>query len=121
MDRPVKYSFVPKKRDIITNSFEKPAEVKFYQMAMYKADNGRYHVRRIVYDEDNRIKEVKTSYLTKDKIQDFVEKRRSNSYKIYPVYSLDTVTYPSSADITLARSVILSADYNYTGYSPYYC
>uniref|UniRef100_A0A6C0ADI3 Uncharacterized protein n=1 Tax=viral metagenome TaxID=1070528 RepID=A0A6C0ADI3_9ZZZZ len=121
MDRPVKYTFVPKQRNIISNDNIKLKPVRFYQIATYKNNNNLYHVRRITFDGNNSITEVKNAFFKKYKLEEFIESKRDNLYNTYPVYSLDTIPYPTASDISLARSDILQYDHDYTGYSPYYC
>lgn len=121
MDRPKKYIFTPKPRTVVTNSDLKLDEVKYYQIALYKNDKNLYHVRRITLNGNNSITEVKEAFFKKDNLEEFVKSKKTNTYKIYPVYSLNRVEYPTAADISLARSDILHHSHNYTGFSPYFC
>lgn len=121
MDRPVKYNFIPKKRDIETHNFVSLPELKYYQIALYRNKQNKYQIRKFIINSYNEIIDVKSAYFNKNKIEKFVERKRKNSFRVYPVYSLETVSYPSASDISLARSEILTTDHDYTGYSPYYC
>lgn len=118
MDRPVKYRFVPKKRDIMTNDHVKYDPVIYYQIALYKTKRG-YEVRRVFIDGEDRVRDVRVAYFSKDRVEKFVETKKSNLYKVYPVYSLKNIPYPSTADITTARSEMILVDHNYSGYAPY--
>lgn len=117
MNTPRKFRFVPKKRDLLLNDSTSFSPVVFYQIALFKTKKG-YEVKRFYFDNNDRLLDISKAFMSKEKVEKFVDSNKSNIYKIYSVYTLDEVPYPSTSDITLARSDIIQNDYDYSGYAP---
>lgn len=91
---------------------------KFYQLASFPYDN-RYHLRRFVLNGKNEFVHIQNFYLSKRQYKKFLLKKKNYQYKLYPVYDLDVAGYPTSGDIQMAKSSILSQNNEYYGYSAF--
>lgn len=94
-------------------------EVKFYQIAIFPdMQTKKYHIRKFVIDSNNEFIDIKNYKVTKDELNLFLSKKKICSYKKYSTPDLNNVSYPTTADISLARSPILD-DVNYSGFASF--
>ena len=94
--------------------------IHFYQVSSFpNPKNGKYHLRKFVINNDNHFVNIKEYLLNKKYFDKFIQKKKSNEYRMYSVYNLNTVNYPSFSDILLLRSDTLKNNYNYYGYAPF--
>jgi hypothetical protein len=109
------YKFVP-------NFDEEPKEhlTSFYQAASFaNPQNGAYHVRRFIVNNNNEFINIRDHHLNKKQYHKLLERKKPNEYKVYSVYDLKNVNYPSFGDVLAAKSSILATDYNYYGAAPF--
>lgn len=78
-----------------------------------------YHVRKFVINTDNEFVNIKEYFLNKHTYDKLLNIKKKHEYKLYAVYDLNTVEYPTMADILILKSDILGANYNYYGFSPF--
>ena len=112
-----KYKFV--------NSFDEPEpcnepNISLYQIAAF-ADpkTNLYHARRFTINYNNEFVSVKNHYINKRMYRKLLKVKKNNEYKLFSVYDLENVGYPSLSDILLLKSDILSTNYDYYGYAPF--
>lgn len=113
-----KYKFV--------NSFDektKPVcdvpDIHFYQLAAFADLKTKlYHVRRFTINSTNEFVGVSDHYVNKRTFDKILKRKKNNEYKVFSVYNLNSVEYPSLSDILLLKSDILSTNYDYYGYAP---
>lgn len=99
-----KYTFVTSNRNV-PDVFAPDEPVIFYQICSYSdPTTHRYHMRKIFYDQDNNIKEIKNFYLTPDQANLFYKSKNLFEYKIYPMYNFDLVELPCETMLEKARS-----------------
>lgn len=121
MDRQTEYIFVQlKDHNSLINSNMKFLPVIYYQVAMFKNNSNKYNLRKFIIDDENRIVDVQSYWMNKYNVKKLINDRKVNLYKIFPVYNLNCVPYPSAADLATARSNLINNTPNYTGYAPFY-
>lgn len=92
----------------------------FFQIATFpNPENKTYHVRRFMINAKDEFKSVKDYFLTQKQYQKFVQKRKPNEYKLYSVYNLKMVKYPTLADVLGVKSSMLASNVNYYGEAPF--
>ena len=111
-----KYKFV--------NSFDEPEctaepNINFYQLAIFADLNTKlYHIRRFTINQNNEFVAVRNHYINKRTFDKFLKKKKNHEYKMFSVYELDNVNYPTVSDILLLKSDILSTNYYHYDYAP---
>jgi hypothetical protein len=106
------------------SNFNEPEQqndlISFYQVASFShPKNNTYHFRRFIINNDNHFVNIKEYFLNKKQFDKFIQKKKSNEYRMYSVYSLNTVAYPTLSDVLLVKSNTLKNNYNYYGYAPF--
>ncbi|QKF93785.1 hypothetical protein QKU48_gp0327 [Fadolivirus algeromassiliense] len=102
------------------NSYRNTNLISFYQVGSFPhPKNGKYHLRKFVINDDNNFVQVKEYLVDKKIYTKFLQRKKSNEYKMYSVYDLGTVNYPSMSDVLLLKSDVLKGNYNYYGYAPF--
>ena len=91
------------------NFVYKPEErlFSFYQICQFPIDK-KYHVRKLIYNEQYDLVKEKETHLKKEKLEKFLKKCYKCKYTIYPAYNLDVVGYPQSDEILTSQSQILN-------------
>jgi hypothetical protein len=93
---------------------------KYYQVCSFKNPwNGKFHIRRLIMNAKNEFVSVDENYIDSKKYERFVQSHRLNEYKLYNVYDLNHVSYPSLGEITIIQSPILEINSDYTGYAKF--
>lgn len=93
--------------------------ISFYQIAAF-ADlkTKSHHVRKFTINCSNEFVSIKNHHVNKRTLDKLIRQKKNNQYKLFPVYDLDYIDYPSTSDILLLKSDILSTNYDYYGYAP---
>lgn len=100
--------------------FQNDNLISFYQISSFaNPKNGKYHLRRFIINNDNQFVNIKEYQLEKKYFDKFIRKKKSNEYRMYSVYDLSNVNYPSLSDVLLLKSDTLKNNYNYYGYAPF--
>ena len=91
------------------NFIYKPEErlFSFYQICQFSLDK-KYHVRKLIYNEQFDLVKEKETHLKKDKLDKFLKKCHECKYTLYPAYNLDVVGYPQPNEILTSQSQILN-------------
>ncbi len=84
----------------------KQTEYSFYQICGYPQD-GFFHSRKIIYNEQLKPISVYEKMYPKKKIQKFMERTTTNKYQVYPTVNLKLVDYPNPNQIIAANSSLL--------------
>jgi Na+-transporting NADH:ubiquinone oxidoreductase subunit NqrF len=114
MVRKDKYVYVTSNRDV-PDVFVPESPVIYYQLCQF-ADmkTGRYHMRKIIYGQDNVVKNIIYYYLTPSQRELFYQYKSHKEYKEYPNYDFSQVELPEPWLLDQARSEL----FNGTGYGP---
>lgn len=89
----------------------------FYQVAAFAdLQTNKYHIRRFTINHNNEFIDVKDRDISKRMFDKFLKYKKSNQYKLYPVYDLNYVDMPEISDILLLKSDLLS-NHDYAGYA----
>lgn len=91
--------------------------IKFYQICAFPNKYGLYEVREVIANENNEISISRVIQVKKNIHVKLLKTFRDNKYKIYPVLTLRDVPLPSINDISVARSMMLNVDNDYSGYA----
>lgn len=92
----------------------------FYQLSSFpNPKHGKYELRRFLVNDENEFVEIKNYLIDKKQYNKFIKYRKRQTYKIYSVYDLTLVSYPTLSDILQSRSDMLSSDYDYYGCAPF--
>jgi hypothetical protein len=104
---PTRTRYVIKKKD--KNMIYNPPKVEYsyYQICLF-ADNGFYHVRKILYNESFLPINTYEKPYPKKKIDKFIEKTPIHKYKIYPTNTLQLISLPDPNQIIAANSSLLT-------------
>ena len=111
----MKFKLVPQEEDFIY----KPDKrfYSFYQICKFTTDcdkipanQRKYHIRKIVFDEYSEIdhRQTKTKFIKKYKLDVFLTKCPTYKYTLYSTYNLDVVGLPDPNEILTAQSQILN-------------
>ncbi len=93
---------------------------KYYQLCSFKNPyNNKYHIRRIVMNAKNEFVSIDEKYIDAKEYKRFVQSHRLNEYKLYNVYDLNYIAYPSLGEITIIQSPILQTDSDYSGFAKF--
>lgn len=99
---------------------EEPTFSSFYQMASFiDPKTNKYHLRKYTLNDKNEFVNIKEYQLTKKQYNRFFDKKKPNEYKLFAVYNLNMINYRTLAEILVAKSDILSCNYNYYGFAPF--
>lgn len=82
-------------------------EYSFYQICSYP-DNGFFHTRKIIYNEQFMPVDVYEKPYPKKKIEKFIEKTPKHKFEMYPTNSLKLVALPNPNQIISANSKLLN-------------
>ena len=93
--------------------------LSFYQIAIHQHPLTKlYHIRKFKIDENDNIINLSEYNIKKLHYDKLLTQKKNNEYKLYSVYNLNSVNYPTKSDILLLKSNILSTNNTYTGYAP---
>lgn len=93
---------------------------KYFQLCIFPHPlKQKHNVRRIIIDSNNKIIEVKESYLTKKEYNKILSSYKINEYKEFPTYDLTNISIPSGGELNLLQSPILSNNNSYSGYAAF--
>ena len=93
---------------------------KYYQLCSFKNPwNSKFHIRRFIMNERNEFVSIDENYIDAKKYERFVRSHKLNEYKLYNVYDLNHVAYPSMGEITIIQSPILDTVSDYSGFSKF--
>ena len=82
---------------------------KFYQICSFKnPDTQKYDVRVILFDEYSEITKTGIYMVPAKECNELINKCRSNQYKIYQAYYIESVDLPSMDDLLVMQSPLLS-------------
>jgi hypothetical protein len=85
-----------------------PVEFTFYQFCQFPNPlNKKYGVRRLKFNENFEIIDVKEKDYVKKKIDKFIERIPENKYSFYPTHTIKMVAYPNPDKIIGANSELL--------------
>lgn len=104
------------------NEFENDAisQLSFIQIASFPNPKTKlYHIKRFIIDQNNEFAGIKEYFLSKRRYDKLLQRKKRNQYKLYAVYNLNTVNYPSMSDILMLKSDILGSNHNYYGFAPF--
>lgn len=116
----IKYTFV-QPRDNTIFDIEPTGQINFFYQVCSFPDpyTKKFHMRKFVINENNEFIDVKEYNLSKKQAKKFFNEKKPNEYKCYSVYNLKNVDYPIMSDVLMAKSDILSTNYDYTGFAPF--
>lgn len=100
-----RYVMKPKNPDMAYNPPK--IEYSFYQICSYP-DNGFFHTRKIIYNEQFMPVDMYEKPYPKKKIQKFIEKTPNHKYEMYPTNSLELIGLPNPNQIISANSKLLN-------------
>ena len=100
-----KYKFIPQQEELV---FQEDACIyNFYQVTMFPdPDNGKYHIRKYVFDQDGNYLSITKILLSKRNYKKFFKVKKTNVYKLFPTFNLDNISDPQDSDLLLAKSNI---------------
>jgi hypothetical protein len=76
-----------------------------------------YCVRTLKINGNNEIIQRTEKCYNKRMIEKYLKSSRGNDYKLYSTYDLNSINLPSCGELLIARSELLTHDYEYTGYA----
>ena len=90
--------------------------ISFYQVASFiNPKTQKYHVRRFVINNDNEFVNVRDHYINKKMYDKLFSVKKPNQYKIYSVYDLNSINYPSMGEVLGAKSSMIVSNSDYYG------
>ncbi len=116
-------NYIPTKKKNIRYKFAttlddfRPKEEKrktidfFYQIAVFKNDNDKYHMRKFIIDSNNNFKN-EDYFLNHAQFKRFFKIKKPNQYRMFNTKTLDGVERPSLNDIYTLKSENLSGNSN---------
>jgi hypothetical protein len=111
------YKFIPNTGNQYSNDDYDPGYIDFFQVSLFMNKKKKYHLKRFTLDSNNRFRSIKEYYLSTEQMDKFYKLKNQNSYKVFSTYNLNDISYPTSGDICLARSPILSQNTTYDGFA----
>ena len=109
------YTFVNDFNDTVDRTI-----VTFLQITIHpNPKTKKYHVRKFKINNEGNFVDIKNYYLSKNKYDKLLKSKKQHEYKLYSVYTLEEVPYPSESDILLLNSSMLKTSYNYYGSAPF--
>lgn len=113
-----RYQFIS--HDSYKNRKDDKSLTYFYQLATFPhPKNGKYHMRKFIINSKNNVHDVNDYLLDKDQYDRFLKSKKINEYKLYSVYSLNDVNYPTGGEILASKSDMLNNNFDYTGFAPF--
>ncbi|ARF09805.1 hypothetical protein Indivirus_3_54 [Indivirus ILV1] len=110
------YKFVNSFKETCANN---EPNVNFYQIAAFAdLETKLYHVRKFTINCSNEFISVRNHNISQRSLDKLIKLKKNNEYKLFPVYDLNYVDYPSLSDILLLKSDMLSNNYYHYGYAP---
>ena len=95
-------------------------DFKYYQLCSFKNPwTQKYHIRRFIMNSKNEFTNIQELYINSKQYQRFVKTHKPNEYKMFGVYDLNQVAYPSLGDIAIIQSPILENDNGYGGFAKF--
>lgn len=95
-------------------------EIKFYQIAIFPNPKvSKYEIREVIIDNLGNILRYKLYYVGENTHRKFIKSLRDNKYRLYPVYTLNDIDFPSCGDIILAKSGMINNDSGYSGFAEF--
>lgn len=93
----------------------------YYQIAsLPNSDNkGLYHVRKFIFQESLERFHQKDYWLDKNQVQTLMRKKPTHQYKCYSVYDLNSVKVPTTGELMVASSQMMSESFDYSGFAPF--
>jgi hypothetical protein len=113
----MKYKFV--------SNFEEPKAipekiVEYYQICAFKdKDTGLYQVRKFTINGNNEFTEIKIMKLNKKDLKKLLATKKQNEYRIYSVYDVQMITYPTLSDVLELKSQMITGLYDDYGFAAF--
>ncbi len=96
-----------------------PHYLSFYQLALHPhPQTNKYHVRRFIIDGEDNFCDIRDYHIDKSQYEKFLNAKKLNEYKLYSVFTLAQIKYPTMADILLLKSSIIANTHQYYDYAP---
>lgn len=97
----------------------KEPNISYYQIAGFPdRTTNMTHVRKFTINCSNEFIRVRNHHVSKKTLDKLLRMKKSNEYKLFPVYNLEYIDYPSTSDILLLKSSILTNNFDHYGYAP---
>lgn len=113
-----KYKFYSNKTEGIYNISKKIKRFVFYQFCLFINNKyERYNIRKIEYDNEFKILDVKEYMIPKDDYIKLIEILPKHKYMTYSTFDLSTIDVPCEGELIMATSELLSNEKNYYGYA----
>jgi len=122
MSKNKKYVFVtPKSTSLYEEDKPQPEkDFKFYQVAIFpNPKTARFEIREVLISGSGDIKGYKMYNVNEDTHRKFIRGLHEGRYKMYPIYTLESIEFPSCQDIMLAMSGMINDDNEYTGHAKF--
>lgn len=92
----------------------------FHQICGYPNPRTFKHcVRTLSVNGENEIIQTTEKCYDKKSLRKFLGSSRGNDYKIYSTYDLNSIPIPTCGELLIAKSEILSHDFDYSGFAPF--
>jgi len=124
-DNRLKYQFVTNETEEIRQRHEKQKEYNnqmsyFYQITTFPdPQSNKFHMRKFTINGNNEFLDIRDFNLTKKQCKSFYVTKKPQEYKRYDLYNLNSIKYPTLAEIYTSKSNILQTNSDYTGYAPF--
>ncbi len=90
----------------------------FYQIASHPhPKTNKHHVRVFVIDNDDNFNDVRDYNIDKSQYNRLLNSKKVNEYKLYSVFALDQINYPTMSDILLLKSSNIANTNQYYDYA----
>ena len=94
--------------------------ISFYQIASFcNPKTHTYHIRRFIVNDNNEFVNIRDHYIDKRRYHKLLKIKKPNQYKVYSVYDLNNINYPSMGDVLGAKSSMISSNTDYYGAAPF--
>jgi hypothetical protein len=99
---------------------KEPSSIRrYYQICAYGQRDNTHHIREFIYKEsDGQLLKVKTFRVKKSTLDEVLKKLKPSDYKQFATFDFDEIKYPSSHDVLVSQSELLS-DTHHSGYHHY--
>lgn len=91
----------------------------FYQIATFKNQKKKYHVRKFIYNEKCTKMKVREGYLNKHRVEELMDRLGDNRFKCFAAFNLNQVEYPTQSDLLMAKSGNCNDTYGFSGFAPF--
>lgn len=81
----------------------------FFQIATFSYNNKDYMIRKFMVTDMFTIKCITKHTATRDEVKEFMSKYPPNMFRLYPVYDIETVGFPSQTDLLMLSSEMLNS------------